>query len=152
LDLELPLLESLVRSNLAHIERAIEFILATGKRNIGLLGLSFKQGSDDLRESPLLYTVKRLVGEGRQLRIYDPNVSYSLVHGANRQFAEREVPHIFSLMRGNITEIIEPSELIIIGHPDENYKAACADLNGRKMVVNISRLVHGQAGSTVMAA
>ncbi len=121
LDLNLPLLQSIIPSNQAHIERATDLILSTGKKKIGFLGLSFKSGTDDLRESPLLHVVKRLLGEGCQIRIYDPNVSWSCVHGANRQFAESEIPHIASLLRAKMEEVVTDSEVTVIGNRDKEY-------------------------------
>jgi GDP-mannose 6-dehydrogenase len=120
-DLVLPLLQSVLPSNRAHIDRAMELILSSGKRTVGFLGLSFKSGTDDLRESAPLHLIKRLLGEGCQILIYDRSVSQSLIHGANRRFAETEIPHIFSLLRPTLNEIIKDSEVIVIGNSDEEY-------------------------------
>jgi GDP-mannose 6-dehydrogenase len=114
LDLQLPLLESLLPSNTQHIERAIEIVLHAKKRNIGVLGLSFKQGTDDLRESPMVHLVKRLLGEGCICRIYDEDVVLGHVLGSNRQFIEETIPHIGSLLTSNLAETIENSEVLII--------------------------------------
>ncbi len=121
LDLHLPLLEAILPGNQAHIDRAVDLVLATGKKKVGLLGLSFKAGTDDLRESPLLEVVKRLLGEGCRILIYDRTVSWSCVHGANRQFAEAEIPHIASLLRPSLNEVVEHAEVLIIGTADEEY-------------------------------
>lgn len=121
MDLHLPLLEAVLSSNQAHIDRATELILLTRKKKIGFLGLSFKSGTDDLRESPLVQVVKRLLGEGRQILIYDRNVSWSCIHGANRQYAESEIPHIASLLRSQMDEVIQHAEVLVIGNRDEEY-------------------------------
>jgi GDP-mannose 6-dehydrogenase len=92
LDLQLPLLESLLPSNEEHLERAVNMILGTGKRNIGMLGLSFKPATDDLRESPHVLIVKRLLGEGRQILIWDENVSLGQLIGSNRQYIDEVIP------------------------------------------------------------
>ena len=99
LDLKLPLLESLMPSNQEHIERAVASILHSRKRKVGMLGLSFKPSTDDLRESPLVHLAKRLLGEGCELQIWDQSVSLGRLIGSNRQFIEDEIPHIGSLLR-----------------------------------------------------
>jgi GDP-mannose 6-dehydrogenase len=120
-DLTLPLLQSILPSNQAHIERAMESILGLGKKRIGLLGLSFKSGTDDLRESAALQLIKRLIGDGCQVLVYDRSVSSSFVQGANRLFAETEIPHIFSLIRPTMEEVVRKSEVLVIGNDDEEY-------------------------------
>jgi GDP-mannose 6-dehydrogenase len=115
LDLSLPLMESLLPSNTAHIERAIQEILHTKKRKIGLLGLSFKPGTDDLRESPLVHVVKRLLGEGCQIQIWDDNVSVGRLIGSNRQFIEEFIPHIGSLLVPELSQVISESEVVVVG-------------------------------------
>jgi GDP-mannose 6-dehydrogenase len=139
MDLELPLLNAIAPSNDAQIERAVETILATGKRKIAFLGLSFKPGTDDLRESPFLELVKRLIGDGCNIRIYDPNVSRSRIHGANRQFAEGAVAHIFCLLSQTLPEAIQGSEVIVISHPLPDYLRA-AESSGCECIINLSRL------------
>jgi GDP-mannose 6-dehydrogenase len=115
LDLQLPLLESIMPSNNEHIERAAEAVLRTNKRKIGLLGLSFKPGTDDLRESPLVNLVKRLLGEGCQCKIWDEDVVLGRVLGSNRQFIEETIPHIGSLLSHDLREVIESAEVLLIG-------------------------------------
>ncbi len=115
LDLKLPLFESILPSNQEHIDRAVELVLATGKKKIGLLGLSFKAGTDDLRESPQVQLVKRLLGEGCQIRIWDPHVSLAKLAGANRQYIEEVIPHIGSLLSPNLSEVVQSAEAIVLG-------------------------------------
>lgn len=140
LDLHLPLLNAIMPSNQAHIEQAVERILMAGKRKIGCLGLSFKKGTDDLRESPLLHVVKRLLGEGCEVQIYDPNVSWSCLYGANKQFAESEIPHIASLLRPTLEEVVRNSELIVIGNSDSEYSALREWLRPDQIVLDFARL------------
>lgn len=121
MDLSLPLLQSILPSNQAHIDRAVELILATRKRRIGFFGLSFKSGTDDMRESGALQIVKRLLGEGCQVQVYDPNVSLSLIHGENRRYAETEIPHIFSILRPAIEGVIAASEILVITNCGQEY-------------------------------
>ncbi|MGH9375088.1 MAG: nucleotide sugar dehydrogenase [Terriglobia bacterium] len=115
LDLRLPLLESLLPSNQEHVERAIEIVLQTGKKRIGLLGLSFKAGTDDLRESPQVQVVKRLLGEGCRIKIWDPEVAIGKLAGANRQYIEEVIPHIGSLLCTEISEALDGAEVVLIG-------------------------------------
>src|SRR5207245_562932 len=114
LDLTLPLLESIVPSNENHLERAAEMILKTRKRNIAVLGLSFKAATDDLRESPQVQLVKRLLGEGCQLRIWDDNVSLGRLIGSNREYIEQVIPHIGSLLCSSLEQTLEKAEVVVI--------------------------------------
>jgi GDP-mannose 6-dehydrogenase len=114
-DLKLPLLESIMSSNNEHVERSVDLILRTGKRRIAMLGLSFKSGTDDLRESPMVQLAKRLLGEGCQLKIWDKNVALGQLIGSNRQFIQETIPHIGSLLGENLEEVIEDAEVIVIG-------------------------------------
>jgi len=115
LDLRLPLIESLLPSNNEHIERAVESVLRTNKKKVGVIGLSFKPGTDDLRESPLVHLVKRLLGEGCQVQIWDANVSMGRLIGSNRQFIQEVIPHIGSLLRENPREVVDNAEVVLIG-------------------------------------
>ncbi len=114
-DLRLPLLESLLPSNAAHVERAVDAVLRTNKKKVGVLGLSFKSGTDDLRESPLVHLVKRLLGEGCQCRIWDADVVLGRVLGSNRLFIEETIPHIGSLLSSDVKEVMEHAEVLVIG-------------------------------------
>jgi GDP-mannose 6-dehydrogenase len=114
-DLALPLLEAILPSNAKHIERAAEAILRTRKRKVGMLGLSFKPGTDDLRESPHVELLKRLIGEGCQIRVWDQCVSVGRLLGTNRQYIEEVIPHIGSLLSSNLQEVVEASEVVVIG-------------------------------------
>lgn len=115
LDLKLPLFESIMPSNEEHLMRAVDLVLQTGKRKIGVLGLSFKAATDDLRESPHVQLVKRLLGEGREIRIWDNNVSLGRLIGSNRDYIEQVIPHIGSLLKENLEEVLRDSEVVVIG-------------------------------------
>ncbi|HEY9381015.1 MAG TPA: nucleotide sugar dehydrogenase [Burkholderiales bacterium] len=117
-DVELPMLGNILASNRAHLDHAIAKIAATGKRRIGLIGLSFKTGTDDLRESPLVLLAKHLIGEGMQLLVYDPEVHLSRLLGANRRFIEEQVPHLGLLMRPDLETVARESDLLIVGLND----------------------------------
>jgi GDP-mannose 6-dehydrogenase len=114
LDLNLPLFQSILPSNDEHLDRAVEMVLATGKKKIGMLGLSFKAATDDLRESPQVQLVKRLLGEGRQIRIWDENVSLGRLIGSNRLYIEEVIPHIGSLLSTSLSEVVTGAEVVVI--------------------------------------
>lgn len=115
-DLELPLMYSLLASNEAVIQRAVRQILAAGVRRVGLIGLAFKANTDDLRESPFVELAERLLGKGRELRIYDPNVSLARINGANKQYIEEAIPHVSTLLVSSLEEL-SVCELLVVGHP-----------------------------------
>jgi len=115
LDLDLPLLESLMPSNLEHVNRAVDAVLKSNKKKVSVLGLSFKAGTDDLRESPQVQLIKRLLGEGCQVRVWDKDVSLGQLAGSNRQYIEEVIPHIGSLLSTNMQEVIRSGEVVIIG-------------------------------------
>ena len=117
-DVELPMHAAIASSNRSHIEHAISKIMNLGKRKIGMIGLSFKTGTDDLRESPLVILAEHLLGKGLRLLVYDPEVHLSNLLGANRRFIEQHVPHVGSLMRPDIGDVIADSELLIVALND----------------------------------
>jgi GDP-mannose 6-dehydrogenase len=114
-DVELPMLGSILPSNRLHAEQAIDKVLATGKRRIGMIGLSFKTGTDDLRESPLVVIAEQFIGKGLSLLIYDPDVELSRLLGANRRFIEQQIPHIGSLLCSDIEKVVTESDVIVVG-------------------------------------
>ena len=114
-DVELPMHGGVLASNRVHIDYAIAKVLASGKRRIGMLGLSFKTGTDDLRESPLVLMAEQFIGKGLSLLVYDPEVHLSQLLGANRRFIEQHLPHIGSLLRSNIEAVINHSDVLVVG-------------------------------------
>ena len=114
-DVELLMIDSILRSNRVHVQRAMDKIAATGKRKVGMLGLSFKSGTDDLRESALVTLAENLIGKGYQLSIYDPEVHIASLIGANRSYIEKTIPHIHALMRDTGEEVIRESEIVVAG-------------------------------------
>jgi GDP-mannose 6-dehydrogenase len=114
-DVELPMLNGIMASNQAHLARALDKVLATGKRRVGFIGLSFKTGTDDLRESPLVTLAEQLIGKGVQLAIYDPEVQLSQLLGANRRYIEQHLPHLGQLLEPKIEVAIESADVLVVG-------------------------------------
>jgi GDP-mannose 6-dehydrogenase len=117
-DVELPMLGHVLQSNRAHIDHAIAKVMASGKRRIGMIGLSFKTGTDDLRESPMVLLAEHFIGKGLGVLVYDPEVHLSRLLGANRRFIEQHVPHIGTMIRGDLTSVVAESELLVVGLND----------------------------------
>jgi GDP-mannose 6-dehydrogenase len=140
LDLRLPLLESLLLSNAEHIDRAVEAVLRTGKKKIAQLGLSFKAGTDDLRESPQVQLIKRLIGEGYEVRIWDKDVSLGRLAGSNRQYIEEVIPHIGSLLTGDLAEALKNAEVVIIGNKSADREVLATHLRPDQIVIDLVNL------------
>ena len=140
LDVEVPLLNSILLSNRQQIERAIDTVLRTGYKNVGVLGLSFKAGTDDLRESPMVTLIETLIGKGLKLTIYDRDVELARLFGANKQYIEREIPHISSLMNADLNSVIEGSEVVIIGKKEDEFRVLADKLNNGRVIVDLVRL------------
>ena len=129
-------------SNRQQIERAVEMVLRTGKR----LGLRFKLGTDDFRESPLVALAETLLGKGMQLAIYDPDVSGARVMGANRAYIEREIPHIWSLMRDSLRDVVGHAQTIVIGNKLEEYRQVQTLRRDGQVVIDLVRLFDRRSG------
>jgi GDP-mannose 6-dehydrogenase len=114
-DVDIPMLAGILPSNRHHLDLALQSLLATGKRKIGFIGLSFKTGTDDLRESPLVALAEQLIGKGMQLSIYDPEVHVAQLLGSNRSFIEIHLPHIGQMLRPEIQTVIAESEVLVVG-------------------------------------
>lgn len=125
-DVDIPVLGSIMQSNRDHLEVAIAKVMASGKRRIGFIGLSFKTGTDDLRESPLVGLAEHLIGKGMQLAIYDPEVTLSRLLGANRRYIETHLPHIGDLLNADLGDVIAKSDVLVLGLDDEPTQRALA--------------------------
>jgi len=140
---EHPLINSLMRSNEIHVKRAFELVASFGERRVGMLGLSFKAKTDDLRESPLVELAEMLIGKGYELSIFDENVEYARVHGANREYINSKIPHISSLLKPNLDEVIEASDILVLGLHDRNFERVLnGSRNGRKVVDLVGFMPH----------
>ena len=122
-DLETPLINGIMASNTAQIDRARNLILSFKKKKIAMLGISFKAGTDDLRESPIVTVTEALIGKGQDIRIYDASVAIAALVGANKEYIEREIPHISSLFVGELAAAVEHAEVIVVGNNAPEFKA-----------------------------
>lgn len=140
LDLKLPLLESLLPSNVEHVERAVDAVLRTRKRKIVQLGLSFKAGTDDLRESPQVQLVKRLLGEGYEVKVWDEDVRLGQLAGSNRQYIEEVIPHIGSLLSADLQEVMQWGEVVIIGNKSAKREELARHIRRDQIVIDLVNL------------
>ena len=137
-DLELPILTSILPSNEMQIARGIELILSQGHKRVGVLGFSFKAGTDDLRESPMIEVIERLVGKGYDLRVYDKSVNLARLVGANRDFILNRIPHISRLMVAGIDAVLDHGETIVIGNRDPEFNEVPRRLRSGQILVDFS--------------
>jgi GDP-mannose 6-dehydrogenase len=133
-DVSVPILEHILPSNEDHLRRAFDAIAATGKRRIGLFGLSFKPGTDDLRESPLVELAERLMGKGYDVRIYDANVTLSRLLGANQEYIESRLPHVGDLLSNSIDSVLEHAEVCVVGSTDSTVLHALEGARDRAII------------------
>lgn len=140
LDLSLPLLESLLPSNRQQIQVALDIIKQTDSRKIGVLGLSFKAGTDDLRESPMVLLIEHLIGKGYQVRVYDRNVSLAWLQGANKAYIERGIPHIAALMADSVESVLEECKVVVIGNKAPEFAQVPEMIDKDHIVIDLVRL------------
>lgn len=143
-DVDLPVLSNLLNSNEAHIRRAIDLVISSGRRRIAILGLSFKPGTDDLRESPLVELAERLLGKGYDLKIYDGHVSLSRLTGANRAYLAEHLPHIGELLTDDLHAVLGHAEVCIVGTRAPEVAEAIAALDPDLLIVDLVRLPDAQ--------
>lgn len=134
---KLPLLESILESNARHLDRAVQLILATGKRRVGILGLVFKSDTDDLRESPACALVRRLLGAKRQVRIYDPRIQPERLLGANQVFVERELPELPRLLIPSLRGVLEFGEVIVLAGKHAEFASALGRLRRDQILIEL---------------
>jgi GDP-mannose 6-dehydrogenase len=140
LDVEVPVLSAILPSNRLQIERAVEMVVRSGKKRVGVLGFSFKAGTDDLRESPIVTLIETLIGKGFELAIYDRHVSVAKLVGANKEYIEREIPHISKLMRSDIDGVLHDSDIVIIGNQAEEFRSVAERLRKDQQLIDLVRL------------
>jgi GDP-mannose 6-dehydrogenase len=146
-DLQLPMLESILPSNRLHIERVADIIFRDPRQaKVGIIGLTFKPGTDDLRESPIVQLVEILNGKGLKVRIYDNNVSLSKLVGANKAFIEQALPHIAAMMRGSMDEVVQNSDVIVVGHDlHDSEEQLVSLLKPDQLVIDLVKIAYNKS-------
>jgi len=146
LDVEVPVLSAISITNRLQVEKALDMVLRTGNKQVGVLGFSFKAGTDDLRESPMVTLIETLLGKGLDLVIYDRDVSLARLFGSNKEYIEHEIPHIAKLMRGSIDEVLNAANTIVIGNKSEEFRQIESRLRPEQTVIDLVRLFDRPSG------
>ncbi len=149
LDVPLPILSAIIPSNELQIERGVKAVIDKGNKRVGVLGFSFKAGTDDLRESPVVELTERLIGKGYDLRIYDENVRMASIHGANRDYILRHIPHISRLMVGTIDEVLDHAGTIVVGNAAPEFRDIPRRLSDRQTVIDFVRITESRSVSGI---
>lgn len=139
-DVDLPLIQSILPSNKLQIQRALDEVIDTGRKKIGLLGFSFKAGTDDLRESPIVILAEALLGKGLTLKIYDKNVSLARLVGSNKNYIEQQIPHLSSLLCPTIAGVVDESEVIVVGNRSPEFADGLSRCRDDQIVIDLVRL------------
>ena len=146
-DIYPAVLEAILPSNLRQIDLAYQMVKRTGRKRIGVLGFSFKAGTDDLRESPMVELIEHLIGKGYQVKVYDRNVSLANLYGANRAYIEQEIPHIAYLMTESLEAVVDSSEVIIVGNKSSEFKAVLPNLRDDQIMIDLVRVTDDHRAS-----
>jgi GDP-mannose 6-dehydrogenase len=149
LDVSLPILSSILPSNEQQMERGVRAVIEAGSKRIGVLGFSFKAGTDDLRESPVVELTERLIGKGFDLRIYDRNVNLARIHGANRDYILNHIPHISRLMVASIDEILDHADTIVIGNMAPEFRDVPKRLTDGQTIIDLVRITDSRSVSGI---
>jgi len=139
-DVDLPVISQILASNRLQIQHAFDAVMETGRKNIGLLGLTFKAGTDDLRESPGVILAEALLGKGVTLRIFDRNVALARLIGANKEYIAQQIPHLSSLLCATVDEVVQQSEVIVVGNQSPEFADALAHASSDQIVIDLVRL------------
>jgi GDP-mannose 6-dehydrogenase len=145
MDLELPVLNAIMPSNNAQLQRGLDMVMKLDKKKIGILGFSFKAGTDDLRESPIVELIERLIGKGYDIKIYDRNVNIAKLVGANRDYIMNRIPHIARLMVEDMSVVKQHAEVIVVGNSSEEFKGVEDDLKVDQIVIDLVRISDKQS-------
>jgi GDP-mannose 6-dehydrogenase len=146
-DLVLPIMSAILPSNELQVAKGLQLIMEKGHKRIGVLGFSFKAGTDDLRESPMIEVIERLIGKGYDLRIFDKNVNLASLVGANRDFILNRIPHISKLMVNGIDAILEHAQTVVIGNKDPEFEAVLDRLHDGQYLVDFIRIANRRSGN-----
>ncbi|HWH46493.1 MAG TPA: UDP-glucose/GDP-mannose dehydrogenase family protein [Burkholderiales bacterium] len=145
LDVSVPILSAILPSNEQQLERGVRAVIEMGSKKVGILGFSFKAGTDDLRESPVVDLTERLIGKGYDLRIYDRNVSLARIHGANRDYILNHVPHISRLMVSSIDEVLDHARTIVIGNAAAEFRDVPKRLGEGQAIIDLVRVTDSRS-------
>jgi GDP-mannose 6-dehydrogenase len=140
LDLKTPLLSSLLKSNFYQIDRGLDLIYKTGCKKVGFLGFAFKSGTDDLRESPIVGVIETLIGKGYDLNVYDSNVHLSSLLGKNKEYITSHIPHIYKLLKEDVNEVIEHSDVLVIGNNAKEFSEIVPNIPSNKIIIDFVRV------------
>ena len=138
-DVDVPILRATLESNRKQIDRAFQMVQASGHKRVGILGMSFKAGTDDLRESPMVTLIEQLLGKGMELHLYDRDVSESRLMGANREYIEREIPHIWTLMRPTVADVLREAQVIVVGNHSGEFRSVRDHLRQDQILIDLVR-------------
>lgn len=138
LDVKTPLISAVMPSNEYQVNRAFQIVESLKKRRIGMLGLSFKAETDDLRESPLVELAEMLIGKGYDLSIYDRNVKFASIHGANREYINSKIPHVASLLVDDASEVLDHVDVLILGNKDKSFQAMLESWPEDKFLIDLA--------------
>jgi GDP-mannose 6-dehydrogenase len=139
-DVDIPLLANLLVSNEVHLRRAVDLVVAHGRRKVGIFGLSFKAGTDDLRESPMVELAERLIGKGFDVKIHDANVVLSRLIGANRTYIDERLPHIGEVLTDDVDTVLEHGEVLIVGARSPEVVDAISRIGSERLIIDLVRL------------
>jgi GDP-mannose 6-dehydrogenase len=137
-DVDIPAMGGLLESNEAHIRRAYDLIARDGRKPVALFGLAFKPGTDDMRDSPLVVLAERLLGKGFELSIFDNFVKISRLLGKNKDFIEREIPHLDRLLKEDARSVLQGAEIIVVGHADATTRTLISEHAAGKRIIDLS--------------
>ena len=140
MDLDVPVLNAIMPSNARQVEKGLKMIMDKGSKKVGILGFSFKAGTDDLRESPIVEMIERLLGKGFDVRLYDKNVNISSLVGANRDFIMNQIPHISGLMEDSIDKVLAHGDTVVIGNGAEEFHEIPDRLRTDQVLVDLGRI------------
>lgn len=141
-DLAAPVIEAIIPSNELQKEKAVDLVLNNGRKKVGILGLSFKVGTDDLRESPTVFLVEQLLGKGYDVKIYDPNIELGNLMGSNRAYIEKRLPHIAELIVDSGKKVVSGSDIIVIANKEEEFVDLISSVDSDKILIDLVRLIN----------
>lgn len=145
LDLDVPMLGSVMASNAWQVQRGVDHVMRHGHRKVGVLGFSFKANTDDLRESPIVEVIERLLGKGHDIRIYDSNVNMAKLMGANRDYIMKTIPHISAMMSDSIDDVLDHADTIVIGNGAPEFSEIPGRLTDGQVLVDLVRVIDQQS-------